>query len=149
MGKKAGTIKAKKGSKTQDDKMKTETGQENAPAQAVPAAPNRRLGFLRLAKGGEKLEPEASKRVPAVPGKGKEPARGPARKEPGKPKPQFFQEAVKFLQSAWGELKKVHWPSRSELVVYTTVVIGSVVVVAVLIWIVDSILSQLLSHILS
>ena len=53
------------------------------------------------------------------------------------------------MQSAWAELKKVHWPTRSELVVYTTVVIGSVLVVAVLIWIVDSIISQLLTHILS
>ena len=150
MGKKAGTIKAKKGSRAQDDKMKTEAGQETTPVPAVVAAPkNRGLGFLHLAKGGKKPEPEASKRVPAVPGKGKEPARVPAKKEPGKPKPQFFQEAVKFVQSAWAELKKVHWPTRSELVVYTTVVIGSVLVVAVLIWIVDSIISQLLTHILS
>jgi len=148
MGKKAGTIKAKKGSKNQGEKIKTEATQDNTPAQAVPVAPHRRLGFLRLAKGGEKPGQEASKGVPAVPGKGKEPARAPARKEPGKPKPQFFKDSVKFLQSAWAELKKVHWPSRTELIVYTSVVIGSVIVVAILIWIVDSILSQLLTYIL-
>ena len=55
MGKKAGTIKAKKGSKAQDDKMKTEAGQETTPVPAVVAAPkNRGLGFLHLAKGGKK-----------------------------------------------------------------------------------------------
>jgi preprotein translocase subunit SecE len=148
MGKKASTIKAKKGSKTQDDKVKAEAGQENTPGEAVSAAPKRMLGFLRLTKGGEKPQPEASKRVPAAPGKGKEPVRGPANREPVKSRTQFFQDAVKFLQSAWSELKKVHWPSRQELVVYTTVVIASVLVVAVLIWIADSVISQILSVIL-
>ena len=147
MGKKAGTIKAKKGSKTQGDKVKTGTDQEKAAAQGSPAAPNRRQGFLRLAKGG-KSQPEALKKIQAVPGKGKEPAPKLVRKESGKPKTQFVQDSIKFLQSAWAELKKVHWPTRSELVVYTTVVIGSVAVVAILIWIADSILSLLLTHIL-
>lgn len=148
MGKKASTIKAKKGSKTQDDKVKTEAEQVNIPEDAVSAAPKSRLGFLRLAKGGGKPQPEASKKVAAASGKGKEPVRAPVRKEPAKSRTQFIQDAVKFLQSAWAELKKVHWPSRSELVVYTTVVIASVVVVAVLIWMADSVLSQLLSYIL-
>ncbi len=148
MGKKASTIKAKKGSKTQDDKVKTEAGQDNAPEEAVAAAPKPRLGFLRLAKGGEKSQPDGSKRVLAAPGKGKEPVRGPARKEPVKSRTQFFQDGVKFLQSTWAELKKVHWPSRQQLVIYTIVVLVSVLIVAVLIWIADSILSQLLSYIL-
>jgi preprotein translocase subunit SecE len=148
MGKKASTIKTKKGSKTQDDRVKTEAEQENISAEAVSAAPKSRLGFLSLAKGGEKSQPEASKRVPAASGKGKEPVRVPVRKEPAKPRTQFFQDSVKFIQSAWAELKKVHWPTRSELVIYTTVVIASVVVVAALIWVADSVLSQLLSYIL-
>jgi preprotein translocase subunit SecE len=147
MGKKASTIKVKKGSKTQDDKVKTTAEQENISEEAVSAAPKSRLGFLSLAKG-EKSQPEASKKVPAASGKGKEPVRAPVRKEPAKPRAQFFQDSVKFLQSAWAELKKVHWPTRSELVIYTTVVIASVVVVAVLIWVADSVLSQLLSYIL-
>ena len=147
MGKKANTIKAKKGSKTEGDKVKG-ADQDKAVVQDASAAPNRRQGFLRLAKGGGKPQPEALKKIQTVPGKGKEPASKLVKKEPGKPRPQFFREAVKFFQSAWFELKKVHWPTRSELMVYTTVVIGSVAVVAVLIWIVDSILSLILSHIL-
>jgi preprotein translocase subunit SecE len=148
MGKKASTIKAKKGSKAQDDKVKTEAGQDNTPGEAVSAAPKPRLGFLRLAKGGEKPQPDGFKKVPAVLGKGKELVRGPARKEPVKSRIQFFLDGVKFLQSAWAELKKVHWPSRQQLVIYTAVVIVSVVIVAALLWIADSILSQLLSYIL-
>ncbi len=149
MGKKAGMIKAKKGSKAQGDKVKTGADQEKAAVQDAPAAPNRRQGFLRLAKGGGKPQPEALKKIQTAPGKGKEPMPKLVRKEPGKPRLQFFQESVKFFQGAWAELKKVHWPTRAELVVYTTVVIGSVAVVALLIWIVDSILSLLLSHILT
>ena len=148
MVKKASTIKAKKGSKAQDDKVKTEAEQENAPAEAVSDAPKSRLGFLRLAKGGASPQPEASKKVPAVPGKGKELVRGTAKKEPVKSRTQFFQDSIKFFQSAWAELKKVHWPTRQQLLVYTAVVIFSVLVVAALIWVVDSILSQLLGYIL-
>jgi preprotein translocase subunit SecE len=147
MGKKASTIKAKKISKTQDDKVKTVAVQETAPGEAVSAVPKPKPGVLSLARGGEKTQPETSKKVPVVTGKGREPVK-PARKEPVKSRTQFVQDAVKFVQSAWSELKKVHWPSRQQLVIYTTVVIASVVVVAALIWVADSVLSKLLSFIL-
>jgi preprotein translocase subunit SecE len=145
MGKKAMT-KAKKGSKTQGDGVKTEIEQGKPVAQEAPAAPKRMRGTLHLAKGGGKSRPEAPKRVQAVSGKGKVSVPKLARKEPAKPKAQYFTEAVKFFQSVWSELKKVHWPSRSELVAYTIVVLVSVLVVALLIWIADSIISQLLSY---
>ena len=147
MGKKAMT-KAKKGSKIQGDKVKTEIGQEKPVAQEATAAPKRMRGSLSLAKIGRKPQPEDPRRVQTASGKGKELAPKFARKEPVKPKFQFFKDAVKFLQSVWSELKKVHWPSRSQLVAYTTVVLVSVAVVALLIWIVDSIISQLLSYIM-
>lgn len=124
MGKKAGMAKVKKGSKVQSDKVKTEAEQEKTTAL------------------------EAPKKVQAVPGKSKEPATKIVKKESGKPKGQYYKDTIKFFQSVWSELKKVHWPTRSELVVYTAVVLCSVVVVALLIWIVDSILSQLLNYIL-
>ncbi|MGD0154085.1 MAG: preprotein translocase subunit SecE [Thermacetogeniaceae bacterium] len=148
MGKKAGTVKAKKGSKAQGDKVKTAAEQEKTAVAETPVPPNRMQNFLQLVKGGGKSRPEAAQKGPAVPGKGKETAPKVVRKESGKPRGQFIQDSVKFLQSAWAELKKVHWPTRSELVVYTAVVIGSVVIVAALIWIVDSILSLLLNYIL-
>ncbi len=42
-----------------------------------------------------------------------------------------------FMQGVWYELKKVHWPSRQQLLAYTGVVLVSVAFVAILIWIFD------------
>lgn len=46
------------------------------------------------------------------------------------------------------ELKKVIWPTRKELINYTTVVIVMCVVVALVVWIIDSGLNKLLSLII-
>lgn len=54
----------------------------------------------------------------------------------------------KFLRGAWSELKKVHWPSRRELVAFTGVVLVAVTFVAVLLFAIDSILSNLLDVII-
>ncbi|MDI6709803.1 MAG: preprotein translocase subunit SecE [Thermoanaerobacterales bacterium] len=54
-----------------------------------------------------------------------------------------------FLEDVLKELKKVHWPTRREIVIYTAVVLVSVAMVGVVIWIFDSILSQLLGLIIS
>ncbi len=149
MGKKSGTVKAKKSSKIQGDKVKTAAEEQEKTAVAeTPVPPNRMRNFLQLVSGGGKSQPEVAQQVQAVPGKSKETAPKVVRRESGKPRGHLFQDSVKFLQSAWSELKKVHWPTRSELIVYTVVVIGSVVVVAALIWIVDSVLSLLLNYIL-
>ncbi|MEW6725564.1 preprotein translocase subunit SecE [Desulforudis sp. 1088] len=54
---------------------------------------------------------------------------------------RFFEEVVR-------ELKKVHWPTRREVVIYTSVVLVSVTLVGIVIWIFDSILSQVLGLII-
>ena len=50
----------------------------------------------------------------------------------------------KFLREVKAELKKVSWPSKQELVSNTGVVFVSVVLVAVVIWIVDTMLTEAL-----
>jgi len=45
---------------------------------------------------------------------------------------------ISFFREVWHELKKVHWPTRHQLLTYTAVVLVSVAICAVLIWIVDS-----------
>jgi preprotein translocase subunit SecE len=40
-------------------------------------------------------------------------------------------------------LKKVHWPTKKELITYTEVVLVAVVVIAAAIWVVDSIIAGL------
>ena len=46
------------------------------------------------------------------------------------------------------ELKKVIWPTKKELINYTTVVIVMCAVVALVVWIIDSGLNKLLSLII-
>ena len=52
-----------------------------------------------------------------------------------------------YLNGAWSELKKVHWPNRQQLLTYTGVVFISVAIVAFLLWIVDSGLSAAFSRV--
>ena len=59
-------------------------------------------------------------------------------KQPEK-KVGFFAKAKKSSKTSLNELKKVHWPTKKELITYTNVVLVTVVVIAALIWIVDSI----------
>jgi preprotein translocase subunit SecE len=61
---------------------------------------------------------------------------------------KFSERVIKFLRGVWSELKKVHWPNKKEIATYTTVVVVSVFIVALMIWIVDSIFSFLLSRII-
>ncbi|HEY8391656.1 MAG TPA: preprotein translocase subunit SecE [Capillibacterium sp.] len=54
----------------------------------------------------------------------------------------------KFFRNVMAELKKVAWPNRKEVGTYTAVVLVTVVVVALLIGVFDSILSLLFSRVL-
>lgn len=56
-----------------------------------------------------------------------------ARREP----PQ--QRAITFLREVWAELKKVVWPSRAEVVNYSSLVIGVIIVVGGLFAVLDRI----------
>jgi len=56
---------------------------------------------------------------------------------------------LRFLREVRSELKRVAWPNRRETVVFTFVVIGSVIVVAAVIWVIDLVLSQILQLILT
>lgn len=60
-------------------------------------------------------------------------------------KGSFIARAKKFLRGAWTELKKVNWPGRKELVAFTGVVLVSVFIVGSAIFVVDTLLSKILS----
>ncbi|MDQ7793399.1 MAG: preprotein translocase subunit SecE [bacterium] len=51
----------------------------------------------------------------------------------------------RFMREVRAELKKVVWPDRRETAVYTVVVLASVAVVALTIWVVDNVVSGLLT----
>ncbi|MDN5331855.1 MAG: preprotein translocase subunit SecE [Tepidanaerobacteraceae bacterium] len=60
----------------------------------------------------------------------------------------FLKRSSKFIKEVRSELKKVTWPTKDELVSSTIVVIVSVALVSGFIWIVDSILLNVLKLIL-
>lgn len=57
--------------------------------------------------------------------------------------------AKSYFRGVQNELKKVHWPTRKEVVTYTAVVLVSVAAVAAVIWVLDSLLSLGVSAIVS
>jgi preprotein translocase subunit SecE len=61
---------------------------------------------------------------------------------------QLPARIVRYFREARFELKRVVWPDRRQTVVYTGVVIVSVVVVALVLWVVDGFLSALLKFLL-
>lgn len=61
-----------------------------------------------------------------------------------KEKVNRLEQVNKYFRSVYSELKKVHWPTRREVTIYTGVVLISVGIVGVLIWIFDSLLSRLM-----
>ncbi|HWQ88625.1 MAG TPA: preprotein translocase subunit SecE [Desulfitobacteriaceae bacterium] len=67
-------------------------------------------------------------------------------------KPANAQNQVKktseYFRGVWSELKKVQWPNRQQLTVYTGVVFVAVAIVSFLMWVVDSGLSYILTKIL-
>ncbi|HHV64532.1 MAG TPA: preprotein translocase subunit SecE [Peptococcaceae bacterium] len=56
-----------------------------------------------------------------------------------------FGKRFNYFRDVWLELKKVHWPTRNQLLVYTGVVLVSVGIIAFLIWVVDSSLTYVMN----
>ena len=58
------------------------------------------------------------------------------------------EKAAEYFRGVLSELKKVHWPSRRQLLTYTGVVFFAVAIVSIMMWIVDSGLSLALTKLL-
>ncbi|MDD4570300.1 MAG: preprotein translocase subunit SecE [Tepidanaerobacteraceae bacterium] len=63
-------------------------------------------------------------------------------------KESIVKRAGRFFREVRSEMKKVTWPTKSDLITYTIVVFVSVAIVSGFIWIADSILYKLISLIL-
>jgi preprotein translocase subunit SecE len=68
----------------------------------------------------------------------------PAKKE-GPALKERWDKIKEYFIGVYSELKKVHWPSRQQLMVYTGVVLLAVVIVGSVIWLFDMGLSFLLA----
>lgn len=60
----------------------------------------------------------------------------------------MFKKLFKFLREVRLEIKKVSWPTRKEISGSTTVVIVSVIIVAIYLGIIDNILQQLIMRLM-
>jgi|GEM_PF-395457 len=61
-----------------------------------------------------------------------------------KEKVNRLDAAKKYFRGVYNELKKVHWPTRREVITYTLVVVVAVIIVAFLIWVFDSLMGQVM-----
>lgn len=66
----------------------------------------------------------------------------------GSNKLSLRNRSSKFFRGVWAELKKVQWPDRKQIGVYTSVVLISIFIIAAAIWVVDSGLSFILKKVL-
>ena len=79
---------------------------------------------------------------------------GDARPEPRKPEPKKEERhapgsrLVHFVQEAYGELKKVEWPSQKGVVSGTVVVIVACIVVGIFLYVNDMVWKYVVQHVL-
>jgi preprotein translocase subunit SecE len=60
----------------------------------------------------------------------------------------FIDRTKRHFRNMVQEMKKVHWPSKKNIVVYTMVVIVACILVAALIWIMDLAIGGLMNLII-
>jgi preprotein translocase subunit SecE len=60
----------------------------------------------------------------------------------------WWENGRKYVVTVLNELKKVHWPGRTQLIAYTGVVLFAVAFVAILVWLFDSGLSWVLDKLM-
>ncbi|HHX77784.1 MAG TPA: preprotein translocase subunit SecE [Firmicutes bacterium] len=52
--------------------------------------------------------------------------------------PRAYQKFIRQIKDVRLELKKVHWPNRKEMYLYTTIVFTAIVVIGVFFWVLDT-----------
>lgn len=105
--------------KNREDLAENKRGKHNAGKKTAPGKENKSL-----------VKKDSGKREPAV------------------KKDNRIEQVKKFVRSAYTEMKKVHWPTRREVVVYTAVVLVAVLIVGIMIWVFDLGLSSIFRLIL-
>ncbi|NTW72149.1 MAG: preprotein translocase subunit SecE [Eubacteriaceae bacterium] len=63
-------------------------------------------------------------------------------------RPGMISRFNDFVRSVWKELKKVTWPTRQELIQHTSVVLGIVLIMTLIVWVIDTGLGGLLALII-
>jgi len=61
---------------------------------------------------------------------------------------RFIQRMVKFFHDLRVELKKVHWPTKQEFMMFTSIVLVVVVVIGLFFWGLDTVFLAVLQMII-
>jgi preprotein translocase subunit SecE len=128
------------GGKDQEQESKRAARPVTAAARRERRASARPAG--KAAKDGDKRPAgKASAGAPATDAKSKagEVKKGratPKRTRKDK-KPSLFARLVRFIREVWAELRKVIWPTRKQMVTYTTVVLVFVAFMVALVSLLD------------
>jgi preprotein translocase subunit SecE len=101
-----------------------------SPSRPVTAAARRE----RRASVSGDAKPDADKTRPAGRDKSKDAKDRPTPKRVRKDKKaSVFSRLVRFIREVWAELRKVIWPTRKQMVTYTTVVLVFVIFMVALV----------------
>jgi len=119
-----------------------------APGDALKMADNTEKVRVKSASKPENPAAKKDKNTDKPTKNTKPAAKSTKAKQTANKKPNIFVRMVRFVQSAWTELKKVHWPTREQLLTYSAVVLVIVVVLTVAVWLFDSLISFLIGLIL-
>lgn len=88
----------------------------------------------RVSAGSARAAARASgARSGVTPGKGRATPARDGRRERG----NIFQRLVLFLREVFGEMRKVIWPTRNEMVTYSIVVVSFLIFMIVVVWVAD------------
>lgn len=141
-------IKTKKEKKGRTQAEKLASTQKEKKVKPIKGSPSN-----DTAKGAviEPIRRGTSKRDVAKDVAKKDAAKDVAKKEVSKKKIDLggvIRTVRQFFAGTWQEMKKVHWPTRRMVTIYTGVVLAVVTIVMVIIWIADSIFSRILQFII-
>ena len=110
------------------------------------AAAKKKQSSAKAAAKGKSEDKGVVKKLPVRKDNAAVKGQGPAKT--GAPAGETLTKLKRFLKGALAELKKVHWPNRRQIITFTSVVLFAVVLVAIMIFAVDSILSKVLEFII-
>jgi len=129
------------GGKDQEQEPKQAARPVTAAARRERRASARPAG--KAAKDGDSARPsgKASVSAPATEGKAKagevKKGRATPKRTRKEKKPSLFARLVRFIREVWAELRKVIWPTRKQMVTYTTVVLVFVAFMVALVALLD------------
>ncbi len=80
----------------------------------------------------------------------KKPDKKPAKtaKKPKSDKPGFFKRVARFFKDLAGEVKKIVWPTKKQVVNNTIVVLATCLLAGVFVWVLDILLTLLVDFVL-